>query len=1100
MKKLPVYFTLIFLSICLLPDAILSAQTNDVTPILPPKDELMREFGSQDKTNFIKPAKVYYPETWFHFISGNIGRDGIIADLDSIAAAGISGIQLFEGDFEGDLDKAWPGVKKQVKCLTPDWFKYVQFVAQECRKRGLRFTMEVCPGWTQAGGPWVTPDNSQRDLALSRTDMTINQKIDVVLPKPDICKEDWRDYKDIEVLAFITPEGDNGSPIKPESVEGSGSFDWKGCVYGTLDADQQLTPTIPGKPHILDVTFPKGTVIRTIELPDNIKLNHHWVYEPQIHITICSLDNGAEKTLVDFDMPESNDQDDFNYSIAIPDSHTGKLRIKFTNIHELGLRFIRFYSAARQNNWESGAGWVLRGLEKQAEHPKQSKAAYLSSKDIYEVSEYMDSTGRLTWNAPKPGKWTFLRIGHVNSGKINGPAPAEATGWECDKLSARGADVIFDNYLGKMADNELKGGLLTGMLIDSWERGSQTWTADMLKIFQDKYGYSLNKWLPAVFGYVIDDSETTARFLLDWKRNLGDLLTEEHYGRFRQRANEKGMTIQYETASGDIFPADILEYWKYADVPMCELWQPTEPAFVGSLNFKPFKPAASAARMYGKPRVGTEAYTSMHLTWDEHWDMLKEVGNLKYAEGMTHEIFHTFTHNPNVGFLPPGSSFGSQIGTPFIRLQTWWKDIKEFTTYQARLCYMLERGLPVSDVLWYLGDEIDHKPYQNYPFPEGFKYDYCNPDALVNRISVDSEGNVQTPEGIKYKVFWIPKNERMLPETIKKIYDLIMDGATVVGNAPSGTASLRNGYDDTVKEYSDKIWRGKAKGIYNLGKGRIIVGYSIDEALNALGMRPDAEGDALWLHRKIDGADWYYVCSKEFNHLNGEMKFRCKGNAEFWDPLTGKVQKIKGKKQGEYTTVKFELPRAGSCFIVFRHNGYSNYDGDYIADTELMRKMQPVQNITKWTARFPEGWGIEQEIPVDGLKPIKYLTDIKEGKAFSGTATYETTISLDSKKKQYILDLGKVDMLANVYVNGTKAGCLWAAPFKIDITQFLKVGNNDIRIDVTTTWFNRLSYDAGLDVSKRKTWTEGYPNPDSQLNQLRDSGLIGPVILYEREK
>ena len=85
--------------------------------------------------------------------------------------------------------------------------------------------------------------------------------------------------------------------------------------------------------------------------------------------------------------------------------------------------------------------------------------------------------------------------------------------------------------------------------------------------------------------------------------------------------------------------------------------------------------------------------------------MLKEVANVNTTEGVTHLIFHTYTHNPQVGFPPPGTSFsGAGIGTPFLRGQTWWKYMPEFTTYLARCGYLLERGKPVSDILWYLGD------------------------------------------------------------------------------------------------------------------------------------------------------------------------------------------------------------------------------------------------------------------------------------------------------------------------------------------------------------------------------------------------------------
>ena len=108
-----------------------------------------------------------------------------------------------------------------------------------------------------------------------------------------------------------------------------------------------------------------------------------------------------------------------------------------------------------------------------------------------------------------------MRIGDVNTGMKNSPAPPEGTGWECDKLSESGPNAHFAGYIGKLATGALQGGLLNGMLLDSWECKTQTWTPAMEQEFQRVSGYALRRWLPAVFGYVVDDPETTDRFLLD---------------------------------------------------------------------------------------------------------------------------------------------------------------------------------------------------------------------------------------------------------------------------------------------------------------------------------------------------------------------------------------------------------------------------------------------------------------------------------------------------------------------------------------------------------------------------------------------------------
>ena len=113
----------------------------------------------------------------------------------------------------------------------------------------------------------------------------------------------------------------------------------------------------------------------------------------------------------------------------------------------------------------------------------------------------------------------------------------------------------------------------------------------------------------------------------------------------------------------------------------------------------------------------------------------------------------------------------------------------EFTRCLARTGYMLERGVPVSDVLWYLGDEAMHRPSQHAPFPLGFRYDYCNTDILTHRLTV-SGGLLCTPEGLTYRMLWIPHNQRMLTSTVERIGSLLRQGALVVASAPCSPATL----------------------------------------------------------------------------------------------------------------------------------------------------------------------------------------------------------------------------------------------------------------------------------------------------------------------
>ena len=1045
--------------------AALLSSSPEIVPVLPERGQLEAPFSDRDMETFRHPDKVYYPQTWFHFIDGNVGREGITADLEAIAEAGISGIQFFHGgNFGGD----WPGQSEHIYCLTEKWDSLVSFTSSEARRLGLRFTMQNCPGWSMAGGPWITPENSMRNLTWTRVVASPmkNGAVSVDLPLPDEASVKEADYRDLFVLAFPTPEGERNL-----------------FEYDVIPQGQTVT-TGPGRREF-KVRLPEARTLRSITLNPLQQMNHRKSYEFDTRIEVTAMENDSWRTVLNATFPQTNWQDDAEMTFALDESTSNEYSVIITGGVELAMERIRLSSAAKKNNWEGEAAWTLRSIVRESSSPKQNADAYVRLDSVRDITSFMDRNGHLEWKTPE-GMWTILRVGHYNTRRTNGPATPEATGWECSKLDVSGPDAHFPAYIGRLADGPLKG-KLDGMLLDSWECVRQTWTADMEKEFRDMAGYDLRQWIPALMGYVIGNQHITARFLNDWRRTVDELVTERFYGRMAEHAAEKGLSIVYETAGGDVFPSDPMRYMKYADEPMCEFWMSSfTDGYVGSLNFKPVRPTASAARMYGKPRVGAEAFTSFELTWDEKLRNLKDNANFHFGQGVTHCIFHTYTHNPNADTFFPGTSFGGGIGTPFLRRQTWWKYMPEFTGYLARCAYMLERGRSVSDVLWYLGDEIDQRPDQNFEFPEGYNYDYCNTDVLLNRISV-REGRLVIPEGLEFSFLWIPESSRMLPATLRKLQALIRDGATVVCDPPRECASIMG--ENEFPALVDSIWGEDA----DLGRGRIVTGMSIGEATAVfcagrdVTVLPRSGNNPVWLHRKAENADWYFIAAPRKGTFKGTVGFRCTGSVELWNPVNGESLPAVCKEVAGRSDIDFDLSMGECRFVVFRHD---------VANVPAPAEGSVTAEFTAsdWEISFPSGWGAPERAAISELKAWKDLGFGEEASAFSGTAIYTANVripSLDSAAR-YVLKLGSVEMIAEVTVNGRRFRPLWCEPYSVDVTDAIRRGNNELVISVTGTWFNRLRYDASLPEAERKTWTLCGPSAD---DEPRPSGLLGPVTL-----
>jgi hypothetical protein len=314
----------------------------------------------------------------------------------------------------------------------------------------------------------------------------------------------------------------------------------------------------------------------------------------------------------------------------------------------------------------------------------------------------------------------------------------------------------------------------------------------------------------------------------------------------------------------------------------------------------------------------------------------------------------------------------------------------------------------------------------------------------------------------------------------------------VVADAPKSVATLR-GAENSERRFEaavEAIWGdAKAGCVVSVGKGKVLSGVSsIDEAIEILGLKADVVGDVRWLHRRTDGADWYFVTPQKQNSFAGEVKFHATGRVELWNPATGEIIPIPSTSDGEYTTINLDLPRYNSCFVVFEKG-------------KRPHKVQPPTPLVntlalngEWTVEFPDGWGAPTKVVTSELKPWHELIQQEEGRSFSGTANYTTTFNIGDMKRGGVveLDLGQVDMIAVVKVNGKRVRTLWFAPYRVDISDYIRQGENTLTVEVTSTWYNRLVYDAGQAEAERKTWMIHGPAANVDY---KPTGLLGDVCI-----
>jgi len=345
-----------------------------------------------------------------------------------------------------------------------------------------------------------------------------------------------------------------------------------------------------------------------------------------------------------------------------------------------------------------------------------------------------------------------------------------------------------------------------------------------------------------------------------------------------------------------------------------------------------------------------------------------------------------------------------------------------------------------------------------------------------------------------------PYSRHMSLPVLAAINRLVEDGAVVAGPKPVDDPSLA---DDQAEfsRLSDRLF-GDGHGVHEVGKGRVYAGQTPAQVFSALGLPPDFEATGTradarveFVHRRLDDGDLYFVDNRGDQEATVEATFRVSGRApEFWRAETGSIEPASWRIAGGRTTVPLHLEPWGTVFVVFR-NPASATSRTLPPETET--RLTTVSG--PWKVDFEPGRGAPASVTLDGL--ASWAGNSDPGiRYFSGTGTYTATIEADSawfrKGARLAIDLGDVRNLAEVRVNQRSLGQVWHRPYRVDVTDALRPGTNEVEIRVTNAWVNRLIGDEQPGAT-RYTWADFRPyHADSPL---LPSGLLGPVTLLRLE-
>ena len=700
-------------------------------------------------------------------------------------------------------------------------------------------------------------------------------------------------------------------------------------------------------------------------------------------------------------------------------------------------------------------------------------------------------------------------MGYSLLGITNHPASPEGTGFEVDKLNAGDVKAYMQTYLDQYASavGPLMGKRgLQYLISDSWEAGAQNWTDDMIAEFTKRRGYDPHPWLPVLTGRVVESGSASERFLWDFRRTLADMLAEYHYDQITALLKARGMGHYGEShETGRTFIGDGMEVKRSNDVPMGAMWtqQPGVNEDLPGANAD-IRESASVAHLYGQNLVAAESMTARTGAWAWSPATLKPTADKLMAMGLNRFVIHTSVHQPLID-KGPGLSLGP-FGQWFTRNETWAEPATAWITYLARSSYLLQQGRFVADVAYYYGEDSNVTALfaeKAPPVPPAYNFDYVNADALVHILSV-TNGSLTSRSGMHYRVLALDPHSRLMSlPVLRKLRDLVAAGAVVAGGKPAATPSLSDD-DAEFHRVADELWgSGDGAGEHHLGKGVVYGNSSLADVLSQMKVRPDFEytkpnpdTNLLFVHRALADGDLYFVNNRHDRAEDVEATFRVSGRqAELWHADSGQREPASFMISNGRTTVPLHLEPWGAVFVVFRRPAASP---SRMLTAPVRTEIAAVQG--PWDLSFQADRGAPPSLTLESLASWSASAD--DGvKYFSGTGTYTKTVNADSgwfaSGARLWIDLGDVQNVAQVSVNGKPLGIAWKRPFMVNATGALKPGPNVLTIKVTNLWVNRMIGDRQANASRHYTFTR--PEFYKADSPLLPSGLLGPVrILSER--
>jgi len=657
-----------------------------------------------------------------------------------------------------------------------------------------------------------------------------------------------------------------------------------------------------------------------------------------------------------------------------------------------------------------------------------------------------------------PGPRTILFYFAGRTGQVVKRPALGAEGYVLDHYSRAAIETHLREVGDKLIAAAGPGGIHS-IFCDSLEVYDADWTPDLFVEFQKRRGYDLRPLLP-MLEYDTGERSRAVR------RDAGQTLTELYEERFlvpiRDWSRKHNVRFRIQ---GYGTPPAALSSFRFADLFDGEgfEWRMLSRA----------RWAASAAHLFGRPVAASETWTWIHSPAFRATPLdIKGEADQHFLSGINQLIGHGWPASPPQAGTPGWPFYAAGV---FNDKNPWWPVMPDLSAYLQRVSFLLRQGTPVADIAVYAptGDaRAAMRPGTGT---------YLNLWAAVNGALPPSLVPTILDSGYSFDVF----DDATLNEARSRGYKaVVLPGVRWM---PDATRQWLTGY---VRD------GGKVIAVDRLPDGdwpslRAVRAEDLKRALYEA-VPPDvtltpAVGEIGFVHRDLGDAQAYFLANTTNRSQQVTARFRgATTHAELWDPMTGAIERTE-VRSGE---VALDFDAYASRIVVFRAREGS-------APLRATRAELATADLkSPWSIVFPprsvasnepgRGRGGASMAMGDVSLPYSW-TDTPDTRFYSGTAIFR---NLWQASQQFLaegarvyLDFGPAAAVdrealadgtmrgnsfaavvaapirdaATVFVNDRRAGTLWAPPYRIEITPYLRSGSNDIRLEVYNTAINMLA-------------------------------------------